>query len=58
MEQNHLNVVINNIKRLNRLRIKNRLNKQGYDEFFLCKKILKVNDKGDYPEEINNIINK
>lgn len=53
-----IKVAINNLLRLNRLRIAKKLNKDTWQEFFMYKNILKANDVGEYSEEINNIINK
>lgn len=51
-----LDVAVSNLKRLNRLRIAGKLDKEGWKNFFLYKQIVKKQDTGCYTEEVNNII--
>lgn len=51
-------VVINNLIRLNNLRKANKLNRESWQEFFLYKRIVKVNiDENKLTEEVKTIIN-
>ena len=52
-----LDVAIINLKRLNRLRIKGKLDKEGWKDFNLYKTIVKINDTGVYTKEVQDIIN-
>ena len=53
-----LDVAIRNLKRLNQLRIKGKLNKVTWQEFFLYKRIVKANDTSVYTKEVKDIIDK
>lgn len=51
-------VIINNLIRLNNLRKANKLNRESWQEFFLYKRIVKVNiDENELTEEVKTIIN-
>lgn len=51
-------VIINNLIRLNNLRKANKLNRESWQEFFLYKRIVKVNiDENKLTEEVKTIIN-
>ena len=54
--QHSIDVAIVNLKRLNALRLKHKLNKQTWQEFFLYKNILKANDTGIYTDEVRKIV--
>ena len=51
-----LDVVTANVKRLNNLRLKGRLNKESRQEFLMYKNILKANNTGVYTKEVEDII--
>lgn len=54
-----IKVAIRNLIRLNSLRLKRRLNKMTWQEFFLYKKIIKHNAKeSELTNEVKDIINK
>lgn len=51
-------IIINNLIRLNNLRKANKLNRESWQEFFLYKRIVKVNiDENELTEEVKTIIN-
>lgn len=54
--QQTIDIAVVNLKRLNALRLKRKLNKQTWQEFFLYKAILKANDTGIYTDEVRKIV--
>lgn len=53
-----LDVAINNLKRLNRLRIKGKLlSREDKDSFKLYQQIVRANDTGVYTNEVKTILN-
>lgn len=52
-----IKIAVNNLLRLNRLRIKRMLNKNTWQEFFLYKRIVKHNaNKDELSEDVKSII--
>lgn len=51
-----IDAAIINIMRLNRLRIKNKLHRDTWQEFFTYKNILIANDNGTYADDVKAII--
>lgn len=51
-----IDIAVTNIKRLNNLRLKGKLTKETWQEFFIYKNILLANDSGIYTKEVKDII--